>query len=621
MQLIMAASEQKTGLFSQFPKMFWVVNSLELFERGAYYGTMAVFSYHVYKNILPTHPNVGAVYGMLFAMLIFLLYFTPMISAALSEKYGYRKVLLAAFGILIIGYFLLSTVQEGQLGYLVLVLIFVGIGAGAFKPIISATIAHITRDDQRNVAYAIYYWMINLGATIMPLIIGFTLPTQDLYHYVFILSGVLIGVNIAISLFLFIDPVVAQKDLSVSDAVKRIGPALKDKKFVLLLAIYAGFWFMFAVSHTFLPWYMMDYRRMPEWFVVPFLATINPGTIIIAGPFLAKLIEKHKSLNVVMFGICVFCVGLTIVGFSNSSALFIIGIVIFSIGEFITHPGFIAHVSKIAPKKMVAIYMASIFLSTGSGNIVGGIVQGFWYDIFLRTLFIPKVYFALVVSVGLFTVICFIIYNRWMIREDLRKDPAKVVDTGIWTRPITMVIILLFIPVTIVTAYAAGPDTFYGTFEEDEDIIIDWEDYTLQTVDWQTDGYLSENSVHEDILNVSETNMISISFKLTWQDEADSDARHNNQPDEFSITVTAPDGQDQDSGIVTNGNTEFTINFEQPNEDPYFNGTGEYEIVINCLNAGDHEPLFPDPLGIRTESDNGNDWLLEVTYRYYESKA
>jgi dipeptide/tripeptide permease len=615
---------EKKGFFSQFKKQFWYVNSLELFERAAFYGTMSVLGYHVMRNLILDQSVAGTIWGLLYSLLFVLLYFFPVFSAALAEKYGYKRMLLVAFGSMMTGYFMLSLVRPGQLVFLTMALIVMGIGAGAFKPIISASIAHLTRMDQRNLAYSIYYWMINLGATLMAVIWGvifIVLFYDNIYYLVFAVSALLIIVNVTLTIILIKNPVEPKSDISVINAVKRIKPALMDKKFVLLLAIYSGFWFMFAVNHGFMPTYMKDFGRMPLWFTVPLLGAINPGTIIIAGPFLGKIVEKHKSLNVMILGILLFSVGMLIVGLSSSSILFVAGILVFSVGEFITHPSFISYTSKIAPKDLMAIYMACIFIPVGLGNIVGGAVLGVSYDYFAMSLLRPKLFFAIVSSMGFLTAIAFIIYNRWLIKETQKEKPTEVVSKSIWTKTTTMMIILLFIPITFVSAYAAGPDFYIGDGEEVEDIIIDWESYTLQTVDWQTDGYLSENSVHEDVLDVTETNIISISFKLTWQDEADSDSRHNNQPDEFSITVIAPDGQDQDSGIVTNGNTEFTINFEQPNEDPYYNGTGEYEIIINCLNAGDHEPLFPDPLGIRTVSDDGNDWLLEVTYRYYESKA
>jgi dipeptide/tripeptide permease len=609
-------SNNNNSFFGQFNKTFWVVNTFELFERGAYYGTMSILGIHVYKTLLPDYSNIGAVWGMIYAMLIFLLYFIPLISAALAEKYGYRNVLLVSFSILIVGYFLLFLVQPGQLAFLIFALIMVGIGAGAFKPIISASIAHVTREEQRNLAYSIYYWMINLGAFLMPMIIGFLLPTEQLFYFVFLISAILIGINLAINFFMFFDPVEPQKDISIPNAIKRIVPALRDRKFVLLLAIYAGFWFMFALNHTFLPWYMVDFKRMPEWFAIPFLATINPGTIIFLGPFLGKLVEKYKSLNVVMVGLIIFCIGLLIIGFSTIPALFVAGIIIFSIGEFITHPGFIAHVSKIAPKDRVAIYMACIFLSTGSGNIIGGAVQGAWYDYFCIQLQMPKVFFALILSVGLLTLISFILYNQWIIRGLLKKDPEAKVEKGIWTKTSTIGIVFLFIPGVIIAAYLGGPNTFYA---QEEEVLVIYEENVFEDSD---SGYTNENNQADVQFEIPELNyrLSWVNCTLTWQDEGSNYFQGTNEPDEFKIILINPNGDTLgESALSTSGTISLNTPLNHSDENFKEEHTGTWMIVVEAGTCGDDSAFIP-LLGLRVTEDMGNVWSLEYSYTYYLEK-
>jgi len=67
-----------------------------------------------------------------------------------------------------------------------------GIGAGSFKPMVSATIAHVTPHSDRNYGYSIYYWMINLGAFLFPLFIGYyienVLGDTAFYSLAFLIS-------------------------------------------------------------------------------------------------------------------------------------------------------------------------------------------------------------------------------------------------------------------------------------------------------------------------------------------------------------------------------------------------------------------------------------------------
>ncbi len=606
-------------LFGSFNRLFWVVNAFELFERGAYYGTMAVLGVHVVLNILAEDPFARALWGSLYSFLIILLYFLPLFAAALADKYGYKKMLIVAFASMLIGYTSLSFVRPGQFGLLVATFFMVGIGAGIFKPIISASIAHVTPEERRNLAYSIYYWMINLGAMVFPFAIGVFFTDTALYYYVFLVSSGLVAINMVILFLYYTNPIEPMPELRVGQALQRIIPALRDKWFVTLLVIYSGFWFMFAYNHTFLPVMMLEFGRMPEWFTAPFLATINPGTIVVLGPFLGKLVEKRKSLNVMMFGMVIFCIGFAMNGMSNSRSLFVLGIIIFSIGEFIVHPGFISYVSKIAPKDKVAIYLACIFISTGLGQLVGGFVHGLSYNYFAYNEQRPQVYIATVIAVGLLTLVAFMWYNRRQMADLLTKDPTYQKDTGIWTKPVTMVVALLFIPITFWGAYAAG--TMDLVLEDDEpEGPFDWSEYDILTGSQSFGEYTAENDAADTTFSIPDENVIDVTLTLSWTDEADFSPRHTNQPDEFALEVFAPDGSEASADFRFNpiggrGQVFASIDLD-PDRDPYLNGTGEWTATVLCGECGNHE-LWRPSIGIFDQPDNGNDWDLEVSYRFY----
>jgi MFS family permease len=495
-----------------------------------------------------------------------------------------------------------------------------GFGAGTFKPLISATIAHVTRDKQRNLAYSLYYWFINFGAFIFPLILGFAFPAEESYYWIFVVSGILIIVNVGITLIFYSNPIEPQRDLSVPQAFKKIMPALQDKQFRTLLIIYSGFWFMYAVNHSFLPIYMKQFHRMPEWFTVQWLAIINPGTIIVVGPGLGKFMEKYKSLNVMMVGIIIYCIGVLLTFGSNSEALFVTGIIIYSIGEFIVHPGFIAYVSKIAPKDKVAIYMGAIFVATGVGIVVGPTVMGVWYLYFVKTAHMPKLFGTAIVAVGLLTLGAFILYNRWINKLAKEEDPSFQQDTSIWTKVVSALIAFLFIPIIIGIGYAGGTDIFYG--EEDGDDgprLTDWSKYEIMAGNQITlTGHLQENSETVEAIPVDESNVISITFILTWTDEDDiqyGPRTYENEPDSFTLQVQAPDGNEsRDSAMNPQGGTgEIIITMEyDPDIDPYMNGTGTYNVTIELGDCGDY--FSNGPIGF---TDTENSWDLAVEYGYY----
>ncbi len=517
----------------------------------------------------------------------------------------------------------MSSAQAGQLAILTLGLIFIGIGAGAFKPIISAAIAHVTTEKQRNLGFSIYYWMINLGAFAIPLSLGFIFPEQlrHLYYWVFVISGTLIILNTIIAFFFVTEPVERQKDLSIKQAVLKIVPALKDKKFVYLLAIYSGFWFMYAVNHTFLGPYMVSFKIMPGWFSLPFLAIVNPGTIIATGPFLGKMVEKYKSLNVMMVGMIIYVIGLMIAFFAKVPALFLTGIIIFSLGEFITHPGFIAYVSKISPKDKVTVYMACVFIPTGVGNAVAGVVQGVMWGSIVESSQMPKLFGAIIAAVGALTIGCLILYNRWINRMAKEERPEYKEDRSIWVKLSSSAIAFMFIPVLIGVGFTGGTDIYYGTEETDGGVsLTDWSKYEIMAGNPITmGGYADENTDTLVTGIIKEENLISMNLILTWTDEPDVQygfRTYENEPDFFSLRVETPNGSEEREGPESNAHGEsgeiiLTIIFG-PDVDPYLNGTGQYNITVECGDCGD---LFTT--GLIGFTDDGNDWDLTIDYNYY----
>ena len=53
-----------------------------------------------------------------------------------------------------------------------LALLVMATGSGLFKPIISGTIARTTDESNSAFGFGIYYWMINLGAFLAPLVVS-----------------------------------------------------------------------------------------------------------------------------------------------------------------------------------------------------------------------------------------------------------------------------------------------------------------------------------------------------------------------------------------------------------------------------------------------------------------
>jgi len=196
------AEQKKKGVLKSFSSTYWIVVFFEFMERGSYYGMMSVLSIYLTDILGFAKTSVGLIKGTIQPIL----YFLPIISGALADRFGYRRTLTIAFAFLGGGYFLTS--QMTSYSAVFLALCVMALGAGTFKPIISGSIARLTDKSNSTLGFGIYYWSINLGAFLFPLILVPFLKNSPAFgwRWVIIASALGTGAMIIPTLLFYKDP-------------------------------------------------------------------------------------------------------------------------------------------------------------------------------------------------------------------------------------------------------------------------------------------------------------------------------------------------------------------------------------------------------------------------------
>src|SRR5271157_2480289 len=104
LQYCMPLSERLNDIRHGFHRTFWIANTLELFERFAFYGSKAVLAVYLAEKV-GLGPQVA---GSLVGAFSGVLYFLPVLAGTLVDRYGFRRTLAACFGIFTVGYFLIG---------------------------------------------------------------------------------------------------------------------------------------------------------------------------------------------------------------------------------------------------------------------------------------------------------------------------------------------------------------------------------------------------------------------------------------------------------------------------------------------------------------------------------
>jgi dipeptide/tripeptide permease len=391
-----------TTTIRSFPGTFWAVNTLELFERLAYYGIFNLLALY-----LTNSPETGALgftqveKGMLMGIVNAILYFLPVITGAIADKFGYKKVLIIAFLILSSGYYLMG--KGSSFSFVFVTFFYVAIGAALFKPIISATISRTTNENNASLGFGIFYMIVNVGGLIGPLLASELREIS--WNYIFLMASASILVNLVIVLIFFHEPhrQVNSDSLlkSLAQIFTNIFTVIKDLRFVVFLAIITGAWTVYWQYFYSLPVFMEQWVDTSPLYDA--LYSISPGFakaigteqgiiltekiiaidamfIVLFQVIVSSVVMRIRPLRSMNAGILINSIGLTLAVLTSNPFFVLISILIFSFGEMAFSPKILEYIGRIAPKEKAALYMGTQFLPMALGNFFGGFIAGGIYN-------------------------------------------------------------------------------------------------------------------------------------------------------------------------------------------------------------------------------------------------
>ena len=390
------------SVLRRYNTTFWASNVIELFERWAWYGFYMAFALYLVNS-----KDTGAIgltqaqKGIIMGTGSMLLYFLPVITGAIADKVGYKRILYLSFTVYITGFYMIGSFES--FGLMFFAFIWTCIGGALFKPIISAMIARNTTSETSSIGFGIFYMMINIGGFIGPFIAGVLM--QKSWDFVFYMSMVTMGINYLITGFFFKEPVVKEKGSSLGrsiiQAFVNIGITLQNWKYVLFLIIMILFWtafnqlyYSFPVFveqwvdtsplyegiHSVWPWLAEAIGTPQGTITAVTLGSMDAFFIIVFQLMVSAFVMRFRPLAAMMGGILVLAGGLALMFSNQNSWLILLGLLVFALGEMASSPKFTEYVGRIAPEDKKALYMGTSFLPIAAGHQLAGWLSGGVYE-------------------------------------------------------------------------------------------------------------------------------------------------------------------------------------------------------------------------------------------------
>ena len=384
-----------------FTRAFWVSNTVELFERMAYYAVFIVLTIYL-SSILGFNDFEASIISGLFSGGLYLL---PILTGAYADKIGFRKSMITAFTLLTIAYVGLGALptflessglvtygsttqfnglpQSSERWIIVPVLVTLMIGGSFIKSIISASVAKETTEATRARGYSIFYMMVNIGAFTGKTVID---PLRDqigdqAYIYINYFAGAMTVIALLAVILLYKSTETAGEGKSMGDIGRGFLRIITNWRLLILILIVTGFWMVQQQLYATMPKYvirMAGETAKPGW-----IANVNPFIVVCCVSFVTRLMARKSaitSMNIGMFLIpisallmaCGNLLGNDLLGsMSNITLMMILGIVVRALAECFISPRYLEYFSLQAPKGEEGMYLGFSHLHSFLSSIFG----------------------------------------------------------------------------------------------------------------------------------------------------------------------------------------------------------------------------------------------------------
>jgi MFS family permease len=379
---------------TKLPTSFFVFLFGVFIYRTGWFMTLPFMAIYLSRDLGADPISIGVILGAgpLLAC------FTGLLAGSLSDRFGAKTVMLiGVFCSLII--FILFCLTRNLVMYGVLNL-FLGIARSSIDTASQAYVAYLLPAEQRAKGLNMRYITLNLSAVFGPLIGAKVILMSA--HILFLATAAVYLLTF-LTLMWALKQFVNTKQMSYWEELRiSVGTLLRDKAAVYLFLVAFFVCFTFAQIDTTLP-QIMALRPIAHYIhVYSWLLVINALMIVFLQLPLGQLLSKYSPIKFAYLAVAFYIVAFVSFAFANHISIFVIAMVLFTLGEIISAALYNFIVDRIAPPTMKGLYFGIIsFAMVGFsfGTLIGGVLLKYFGGVVLFN------------CVAIFAASCFIFYT------------------------------------------------------------------------------------------------------------------------------------------------------------------------------------------------------------------
>jgi MFS family permease len=361
--------------FREFPQKFWVLVAASFIDVVG--GTLIYpfFSLYVTQKF-----GVGMTQaGVLLAIFSITGLVGSMMGGALTDKFGRRGMML--FGLVFSALSSLSMGIVNQLSAFYLLAILVGFLSRIGGPARQAMVADLLPEEQRAEGFSILRVAVNVSWVLGPSIGGFLAARS--YLLLFILDAItsLITAAIVYKSIPETRPEAPEGKPQQSFLETLVGYRLVAKDTLYMAFLFTSILMLIVYQQLYstLSVYLRDVHSIPAQ-GYGLLMSLNAGTVVLLQLWVTRKLRDLAPMLMMAAGTAFYLVGFTMYGLVATYPLFVVAMLIITVGEMIVVPVGQALASRFAPEDMRGRYMAVFGLSWTIPSAIGPWVAGLVID-------------------------------------------------------------------------------------------------------------------------------------------------------------------------------------------------------------------------------------------------
>ncbi len=362
------------NLYNEYPKQFWVLISATFIDRLGGALLFPFFSLYITRKFGVGMTEVGVLFGI-YAISGVL---SSVIGGALTDRMGRKGLLLFGLVMSALSALLMGIVNEFIL--FIVVTVVVGLLADVGFPAQQAMIADLLPEEKRTEGFGVLRVVANLAVTFGPMIGGFLAARS--YLLLFILDAIA-SLTTAVILYFTLrethQPTAAEEEQeSMLQTFSGYFQVLRDSAFTWFMVASMLSVLVYMQMNTTLSVYLRDVHNVPEQ-GYGYILSLNAAMVVLFQFPITRRISKYRPMSIMVIGTLFYAFGFGMYGFVSIFAMFLVAMVIITIGEMLVSPVSQAIVARLAPEDMRGRYMAtygfSWIIPAAIGPLFAGVVM------------------------------------------------------------------------------------------------------------------------------------------------------------------------------------------------------------------------------------------------------